>query len=187
MADNEEVIEKVTDEQETENIAESENSKTEKKPTVKVKKAKKDEIEKLKEEFEAYKNQHLRVLAEYDNFRKRTVGEKAAIYSNAVADAVKLLLPVADNIDRALAQESATEEDMRKGVEMIQTQFLSSFEQLGIQSVGVIGEAFNPELHDAVSHIDDEALGENVISQVFQKGYAISEKVIRHAVVQVAN
>ena len=127
------------------------------------------------------------LLAEYDNFRKRTAGEKTAIYNNAVADTVQAILPIADNIGLALGQENASGEDMRKGVEMIEAQIESAFEKLGVAPVGAVGEAFDPNLHNAVAHIEDEALGENVISAVFQKGYTLGDRVVRHAMVQVAN
>lgn len=145
------------------------------------------ELEKLQAEFEAHKQQYLRVLAEYDNFRKRTQNEKSAIYNNAVADTVQALLPIADNIERALGQENATAEDMRKGVEMIEAQIEQAFEKLGITPSGAVGEPFDPNLHNAVAHIEDESLGENVISAVFQKGYLLGGRVVRHAMVQVAN
>ncbi len=147
----------------------------------------KDELTKLKEEYEAHKEQHLRVLAEYDNFRKRTQAEKTAIYNNAVSDTVQVLLPIADNIERALGQENASAEDMKKGVEMIEAQIEQAFEKLGITSSGKVGEPFDPNLHNAVAHIEDENLGENVISAVFQKGYLLGGRVVRHAMVQVAN
>lgn len=145
------------------------------------------ELEKLRTELEEHKQQHLRVLAEYDNFRKRTAAEKTAIYNNAVSDTVQAILPIADNIGLALNQENASGEDMRKGVEMIETQIEAAFEKLGIASVGEIGEAFDPNFHNAVAHIEDETLGENVISAVFQKGYTLGGRVVRHAMVQVAN
>lgn len=146
-----------------------------------------EELEKLKAELAEHKQQHLRVLAEYDNFRKRTQNEKAAIYNNAVSDTVQAVLPIADNIALALNQENASAEDMRKGVEMIETQIEAAFEKLGISPVGAVGENFDPNLHNAVAHIDDESLGESVISAVFQKGYMLGDRVVRHAVVQVAN
>ena len=138
-------------------------------------------------EFDSHKQQHLRVLAEYDNFRKRSANEKNAVYNNAVSDTINAILPVADNIDRALAQENASAEDMKKGVEMIASQFKASFEKLGIREVGQVGEPFDPALHNAVAHIESDELGENVISAVFQKGYMLGDKVVRHAMVQVAN
>ena len=145
------------------------------------------ELEKLQAEFEAHQEQHLRVLAEYDNFRKRTLNEKTAIYNNAVSDTVKELLPIADNIERALGQENASAEDMKKGVEMIEHQIQACFEKLGLEEMGKVGEAFDPNLHNAVAHIEDEALGENVIAAVYQKGYKLGDRVVRHAMVQVAN
>lgn len=146
-----------------------------------------DALAKLQAEFEAHQDQYKRVLAEYDNFRKRTQNEKAAIYNNAVSDTVAELLPVADNIERALAQENASAEDMKKGVEMIETQIQAVFQKLGITETGAVGETFDPNLHNAVSHIEDDSLAENVISAVFQKGYLLGERVVRHAMVQVAN
>ena len=126
-------------------------------------------------------------MAEYDNFRKRTQNEKTTIYNSAVSDTVQAILPIADNIALALNQENASAEDMRKGVEMIETQIESAFEKLGIVPVGEVGDSFDPNLHNAVAHIEDESLGENVISAVFQKGYTLGDRVVRHAMVQVAN
>ncbi len=145
------------------------------------------ETEKLQAELAAQKEQYLRVLAEYDNFRKRTQNEKAAIYNNAVSDTVQAILPIADNIERALSQENASAEDMRKGVEMIESEIKAVLEKLSITAIGEVGEAFDPNLHNAVAHVDSEELGENVISAVFQKGYLLGDRVIRHAMVQVAN
>ena len=145
------------------------------------------ELEKLQAELAGQKEQYLRVLAEYDNFRKRTAAEKTGIYNNAVSDTVQAILPIADNIGLALNQENASAEDMRKGVEMIEAQIEAVFEKLGITASGEVGDAFDPNLHNAVAHIEDEKLGENVISAVFQKGYTLGDRVVRHAMVQVAN
>ena len=145
------------------------------------------ELEKLQKEFEEHKQQHLRVLAEYDNFRKRSQNEKNAIYTNAVSDTVQAILPIADNIERALSQENASAEDMKKGVEMIENQIKACFEKLGLEEMGQVGETFDPNLHNAVAHIEDESLGENVIAAVYQKGYKLGDRVVRHAMVQVAN
>ena len=161
--------------------------KEEKKEKRKKVSAELEKLQKLQEEFEAHKEQHLRVLAEYDNFRKRSVNEKNAVYNNAVSDTVQALLPIADNIERALEQENASAEDLRKGVEMIEAEIRSAFEKLGIRATGEAGETFDPNLHNAVAHIDDESLGENVIAAVYQKGYLLGDKVVRHAMVQVAN
>ena len=113
--------------------------------------------------------------------------EKTGIYNNAVSDTVQAILPIADNIGLALNQENASAEDMRKGVEMIEAQIEAVFEKLGITASGEVGDAFDPNLHNAVAHIEDENLGENVISAVFQKGYTLGDRVVRHAMVQVAN
>ena len=146
-----------------------------------------EKIKKLEEELAALKEQHLRTLAEYDNYRKRTEREKLEIYSNATVSAVAAILPIADNIERALEVKDADEQSMKKGVEMIHNQLKASFEKLGVEEMAGEGEEFNPELHSAVSHIDDENFEENVISAVYQKGYLLKDKVVRHAMVQVAN
>ena len=164
-----------------------ENTGKEKKKKKEKASEEKEALSRLQLEFEEHKQQHLRVLAEYDNFRKRTQNEKSAIYHNAVSDTVQALLPIADNIERALEQENASAEDMRKGVEMIENQIQAAFEKLGIRSIGAIGDPFDPEVHNAVAHVEDESLGENVISAVYQKGYLLGDRVVRHAMVQVAN
>lgn len=146
-----------------------------------------EELEKLRQELDEHKQQYLRVLAEYDNFRKRTANEKSAIYNNAVSDTVQVILPIADNIDLAVNQENASAEDMLKGVEMIQAQINAAFDKLGITSVGKVGETFDPNICNAIAHIDDDSQEENIISQVYQKGYMLGDRVIRHAMVQVAN
>lgn len=178
-------------EKEQEKIPETEQPPEDPKEEKKDKKKKPDKnleaLEKLREEFEAHKQQHLRVLAEYDNFRKRTQTEKTSVYNNAVSDTVQAILPIADNIGLALSQENASAEDMKKGVEMIQNQIDAAFEKLGVRAIGQVGESFDPNLHNAVAHIDDENLGENVIAAVYQKGYMLGDRVVRHAMVQVAN
>lgn len=171
-------------EKQTEPAAKAEDKKKKKEKAEKIPKA---DYDRLQAEFDSHKQQHLRVLAEYDNFRKRSQNEKSGVYNNAISDAVNAILPVTDNIDRALAQENASAEDMRKGVEMIANQFKACFEKLGIAEIGAVGESFDPNFHNAVSHIEDESLGENVIAAVFQKGYKLGDKVVRHAMVQVAN
>lgn len=130
--------------------------------------------------------QYLRLAAEYDNFRKRSQREKDAIYHDAVADTAKKLLPVYDNLERALKTETS-DEAFRKGVEMTMTELTKIMDGLGIKAFGAAGEPFDPEKHNAVMHIDDEALGENVIAEVFQNGFTMGDKVIRFAMVKVAN
>ena len=138
--------------------------------------------EKYNEEREA----HLRLAADYDNYRKRTLKEKDAAYGHGKADAVEKLLPVYDNLERALNQP-CTDEAYKKGVELTMTELKKIFEGLGVEIYGEVGEEFNPELHNAVMHNEDESLGENVISMVFQKGFKLGDKVVRFAMVQVAN
>ena len=145
------------------------------------------QLEKAAAEFAAQKDLWLRTAAEYDNYRKRTEREKTNIYSSAAADTAEKFLPVADNLERALAQPDCSAQDLRKGVEMVSTQLHEALAKVGLSAVGEVGEPFNPELHNAVSHIEDEKLGENVISAVFQKGYRLGDKIVRHAMVQVAN
>ena len=136
--------------------------------------------------YEEAHDAHLRLAAEYDNFRKRTLKEKEAAYGNGRADAVAKLLPVYDNLDRALKQETA-DTAFKKGVEMTMTELVKIFTSLGVEIFGEVGQEFDPNLHNAVMHIDDDSFGENVICQVFQKGFKIGDKVVRFAMVQVAN
>ena len=136
--------------------------------------------------YEESHDAHLRLAAEYDNFRKRTLKEKEASYGNGKADAVAKLLPVYDNLDRALKQETA-DAAFKKGVEMTMTELVKILTSLGVEIFGEAGEAFDPNLHNAVMHIDDDSFGENTICQVFQKGFKIGDKVVRFALVQVAN
>lgn len=166
----------------------SEDVKSEKKKEKKEKKSKdKEALEKLQKEFDEYKASHLRVLAEYDNYRKRTAQEKLATYGNAVADTVKSILPVADNMDRALSLENGDLESFKKGVEMIANQFSQAFEKLNIVPFGEVGDNFDPELHQAIGMVDSEDVESGCVAAVFQKGYKLNDKVIRPAMVQVAN
>ena len=136
--------------------------------------------------YNAERDAHLRVAAEYDNFRKRTIKEKEASYGNGKADAVEKLLPVYDNLERALNQPTQ-DEAFKKGVEMTMTQLVGIFSGLGVEIFGNVGDCFDPNFHNAVMHIEDENYGENQICQVFQKGFKLGEKIIRFAMVQVAN
>ncbi len=131
-------------------------------------------------------DKYLRLLAEYDNYRKRSQKEKENAWTSAKADTAKEFLPVYDNLERALKQETA-DEAYAKGVQMIMTQLKNVLEKLGIEEIPAQGETFDPNVHNAVMHIDDEELGENVVAEVFQAGFRIGDKVIRHAMVKVAN
>ena len=144
------------------------------------------EVNPWEEKYNAERDAHLRVAAEFDNFRKRTIKEKEASYGNGKADAVAKMLPIYDNLERALNQET-TDAAYKKGVELTMNELLKIFGSLGVEVFGNAGEEFNPDLHNAVMHIDSEELGESVIAQVFQKGFKMGEKVIRFAMVQVAN
>ena len=144
------------------------------------------EIDPWEEKYNAERDAHLRVAAEFDNFRKRTIKEKEASYGNGKADAVAKLLPVYDNLERALNQPTE-DAAYKKGVEMTMQELVKIFTGLGVEIFGNVGEAFDPELHNAVMHIENEELGENTIAAVFQKGFKIGDKVVRFAMVQVAN
>jgi len=144
------------------------------------------EVNPWEEKYNAERDAHLRVAAEFDNFRKRTVKEKEASYGNGKADAVAKMLPVYDNLERALNQETS-DAAYKKGVEMTMNELVKIFTSLGVEIFGECGDAFDPNLHNAVMHIDSEELGENTIAQVFQKGFRVGEKVVRFAMVQVAN
>ena len=128
----------------------------------------------------------LRLAAEYDNFRKRTVKEKEASYGNGKADAIVKLLPIYDNLERALNQPTE-DAAYKKGVELTMNELVKIFTGLGVEIFGAPGDSFDPNLHNAVMHTEDESLGENVIAQVFQKGFKVGDKVVRFAMVQVAN
>ncbi len=132
------------------------------------------------------KDQFLRLAAEYDNYRKRTAKEKENLWTEAKADTVQAFLPVYDNLDRAMKQETA-DEAYKKGVEMTMNQLKEGFGKRGVTEIEAGGRPFDPNLHNAVMHIEDENLGENTVAQVFQAGFMLGEKVIRFAMVQVAN
>ena len=144
------------------------------------------EVNPWEEKYNAEHDAHLRLAAEYDNFRKRTIKEKDAAYGNGKAAAVEKLLPVYDNLERALNQ-ACTDEAFKKGVEMTMNELVNIFTGLGVEIFGNVGEEFDPNIHNAVMHTENPDLGENTISMVFQKGFKIGEKVVRFAMVQVAN
>ena len=144
------------------------------------------EVNPWEEKYNAERDAHLRVAAEFDNFRKRTVKEKEASYGNGKADAVAKMLPVYDNLERALNQPTE-DAAYKKGVEMTMNELVKIFTSLGVEIFGNVGDEFDPNLHNAVMHIDSEELDENTIAQVFQKGFKIGDKIVRFAMVQVAN
>lgn len=143
------------------------------------------EKEKLEEELSSEKDKYLRMLAEYDNFRRRSQKDRENVYADAYSDALSELLPILDNIERAMAYADSA--NFADGMNAIVSQISSAMEKLGIETFGNAGEPFDPMLHNAVMHVDDETLGENVIADVFQKGYKKGDRIIRHAMVKVAN
>ena len=144
------------------------------------------EVNPWEEKYNAERDAHLRCAAEYDNFRKRTIKEKEASYGNGKADAVAKMLPIYDNLERALNQETS-DAAYKKGVEMTMNELLKIFGTLGVEVFGNVGDEFDPNLHNAVMHIENEDFGENSLAAVFQKGFKIGDKVVRFAMVQVAN
>ena len=146
-----------------------------------------DKTAELEKDLAATREAHIRTLAEYDNYRKRTAKEKETIWVEAKAICMGELLPILDNFDRALSVTDSDFESYKKGVEMIYQGFCDTLKKLGVEAFGEEGDGFDPNFHSAVMHIDDESLGENTIAQVFSKGYKIGEKVLRPAMVKVAN
>ena len=138
-------------------------------------------------QLETVKDQYTRLAAEYDNYRKRTAKEKETIYQDAKIDTIQEFLAVYDNLERAVAAEGGDDSPHKKGMEMIFVQYKKILEKLGVTEIETKGQPFDPNRHNAVMHIDDENLGENVVAQVFQAGFMLGDKVVRHAVVQVAN
>ena len=194
--------EEVTTAQEECTPQESEKCTEEKKEkTCKKKKDKNDEAakkliadllaenEKQKAELAEQKDMYLRVLAEYENFRRRTAGEKTQIYSDTTAEVVEKFLPVLDNLEYATgcATESDADSAIRQGVELVLRSFKDILEKLGISEIPALGETFDPNVHNAVMREDNPDKGENEITEVFQKGYKLGNKVIRYSMVKVAN
>lgn len=180
---------------ETEQEKTPENQEPEKKSKKKEKKEKgitftREQVEKMElaaKQLESVKDQFTRLTAEYDNYRKRTTKEKERLYQDAKADTIREFLAVYDNLERAAASEGGEDSPHKKGLEMIFAQYKEILKKLGVTQIEALGQPFDPEKHNAVMHIDDESLGENVVSQVFQEGFELGGKVIRHAIVQVAN
>lgn len=180
LQNNDETVEsaEVNEDLEFENLSEEDNE------LIKFKSIK-EENKKLQEELEALKDRLLRTTAEYDNYRKRTIKEKENIYTDACEDILKEMLPVLDNLERALTVDGSAE-DFKKGIDITVKQFNTSLEKLGVEEVLTDGE-FDPNLHNAVMHIEDDNLGKNQIAEVFQKGYKKGNKVLRYSMVKVAN
>lgn len=146
-----------------------------------------EKMEGLAAALAAEQDKYLRLAAEYDNYRKRTAKEKEHIYTDAKADTVTALLGVYDNLTRGIAQYGEEESPHRKGLEMVLNQFKEALTKLGVTEMDAAGKEFDPEKHNAVMHIDDEAFGENIVAEVFQPGFMLGDKVLRFAIVKVAN
>lgn len=147
-----------------------------------------EKMEGLAKQLAEEHDQYLRLAAEYDNYRKRTAKEKEGIYANAKIDTIKGMLPVYDNLERGLAQFDAEDDDPhKKGLEMIFNQYKEALTKLGVTPIDCVGKEFDPERHNAVMHIEDESCGENTVVEVLQQGFMLGDKVLRFAIVKVAN
>lgn len=165
---------------------EAESDETSEEPAQSAQSAEPTAEEKLQAQVDELKDKYLRLMAEFDNFRKRSAKERLEIYPEATAAAVEAFLPLADNFERAAAAETS-DEKYKEGVMMIYTQLANVFTKLGVEVIDRVGEPFDPTLENAVNQISDENLGENVVAQVYQKGYRLKDKIIRPAMVCVAN
>ena len=163
----------------------AEAPKKEEKPA-KEPKAKAEKEPDLKSQLAAEKDKYLRLLAEYDNFRRRSQKEKENIYTDVRGETLKKFLPVYDSLWRALTQ-TAEDDPTRKGLEMIMTQYENALTQLGVSLIEAVGQPFDANFHNAVMHVEDESVGENIVVEEFEKGFKIGDKVLRYSVVKVAN
>jgi len=145
----------------------------------------KEQLAQTKNKYDELNDKYLRVIAEYDNFRKRSIREKEDAYNSAYSEALSEFLPMVDNLERATKYE--TSDNLAEGIKMILSQFNQMLQKLGIETYGEAGEKFDPNLHNAVFHVDDEKLGENEIAEVLLKGYKRGDKILRFAMVKVAN
>ena len=161
--------------------------KKEKKKTYTLTQEQMEAAELAARQLEAAKDQYTRLAAEYDNYRKRTTKEKETIYQDAKLDTIKAFLAVYDNLERAMATEGGEDSPHKKGLEMIFNQYKKILEDLGVTEIEAKGQTFDPNRHNAVMHIEDEQYGENEVVQVFQAGFMLGDKVLRYAIVQVAN
>ena len=146
-----------------------------------------EKMEGLAKALAAEQDKYLRLAAEYDNYRKRTAKEKESLYNDAKIDTVTALLGVYDNLERGIAQYGDEESPHRKGLEMVFNQFKESLKKLGVETMDAVGQPFDPEKHNAVMHIEDESYGENTVVEVLQQGFTLGDKVLRFAIVKVAN
>ena len=177
----EEVTEESCEAEENSEEAETEEKSEEKKGFFKKKKDKKDE--KIEELTDRVKRQ----MAEFENFRKRTEKEKAGMYAVGAKDVIEKILPVVDNFERGLDVAEDKEDSFVQGMEKIYKQFLTALDGMGVKAIEAVGNEFNPDFHNAVMHVEDETVGENIVVEEFQKGYMYKDSVVRHSMVKVAN
>ena len=174
--------EKINETEETVNENGAENASPKEEKEEKISKTAKKEIEELKNKLAEYDDRYLRLAAEYDNYRKRSQKEKSDAYADAYVDVIKSILPLADSLEKAL--EFSPDDD---GIKALNKLFADILSKLGVSVIESNGKEFDPNLHNAIMHEDDETIGENIITQTFQTGYMLGEKVIRHAMVKVVN
>ena len=194
MPENEETVIGETDGTDQTEETQTQTSAEETAAEEKTSRAEKKKIKKLEEELEALKakldesdDKYVRLFAEYDNFRRRSAKEKESIYSDAYIDALTQILPVLDNLQRAANFEGADAAALAKGLELTLKSFLDTLAKMGVSEIEAVGKTFDPNLHNAVMHVEDENLGENEVVEVFAKGYVRGDKVLRHSMVKVAN
>ncbi len=168
--------EKKEKKQQDENLEQKQNEKAEKNK----------KVTQMKEELEEMTDRYKRVLAEFENFKKRSQKEREQLYNSILSDIIEVILPVLDNLENALKAETK-DENYKQGIELVQKQFKDVLKSKGIEEINAVGETFDPSLHEAVSSIQDEKRGEKEIVEVYRKGYKIGNKVIRHSMVVVAN
>lgn len=186
---NKEDIEETNQEESEKEVSEATSEETAE--TVNPKEKKADNASLMEEKLKESEDRLLRLRAEYDNFRKRSQKEKDSMFADGAMSVISAILPVIDNLERAIdaarQNPESGSEGLLKGVEMTYQQFYDILEKLGVTAIKASGEAFDPTLHNAVMHIEDEEVGENIIVEEFQKGYLYKDKVVRHAMVKVAN
>ena len=177
--------------EETTDAAEDHRSSKQEKKKVKKLESEIEQLNKTVAELEAQlaeaNDKYTRLFAEYDNYRKRSAKEREGIYPDAYVDAVSEILPILDNMERALQYKDNDSENIARGLEMIMKSFVDTLSKMGVSEIEAMGAAFDPNLHNAVMHVDDDAYGENEIVEVFMKGYVKGDKVLRHSMVKVAN
>ncbi len=193
MAEQSEILEnEAAEPAQTETASES-DAKAQKQDKKKAKKLEAEieelegKLEKAEEQIAEANDKYARLYAEYENYRKRTAKEREGIYTDAYVDCVSEILPILDNFERALQFKDADPENLAKGLEMIEKGFAEALAKMGVSEIEALGKPFDPERHNAVMHVEDEAFGENEVVEVFMKGYIKGDKVLRHSMVKVAN